>query len=48
LLANCFYFFSIFSAILTIVITDKLMPGVPKALEIRTDFTVLPVTFHLK
>ena len=29
-------------------IADKLMPGVPKALEIRTDFTVLTVTFHLK
>ncbi len=48
LLANCFYFFSICSAILTLVITDKLMPGVPKALEIRTDFTVLTVTFHSK
>jgi hypothetical protein len=34
--------------ILTIVITDKLMPGVPKAFEIRTDVTVLTVTLHLK
>jgi len=48
IVANCFYFFSICSAILTLIVPNKLIPGVPKALEIRIDFTVLTVTFHLK